>query len=353
MQIKNRGAITNPESRFETETREFYDDGWEVFDEEELPTLETILYPDKAKSIINYNDSPDLSFDASINPYRGCEHGCIYCYARPAHGYMNLSSGLDFETKIFYKVDAAKLLEQDLAKKKYVCEPIVIGANTDPYQPTESKLKVTRSILEVCHRYKQPIAIITKNAMIERDLDILSDMAKDNLVKIAISITTLKTGLKILMEPRTSAPSARLRAVRNLRDNNICVRVMAAPMIPMINDTELESILQAASEAGAEYASYTLVRLPHEVKILFREWLAKHFPERAAHVMSLIQQMRGGKDYDATFGKRMVGEGEFAKLLSIRFEKACKRFKLNIKPSTPLNLNLFTKPNLSNQLSLF
>ena len=198
MQIKNRGAITNPESRFETETREFYDDGWEVFDEEELPTLETILYPDKAKSIINYNDSPDIGFDASINPYRGCEHGCIYCYARPAHGYMNLSSGLDFETKIFYKVDAAKLLEQDLAKKKYVCEPIVIGANTDPYQPTESKLKVTRSILEVCHRYKQPIAIITKNAMIERDMDILSDMAKSNLVKVAVSITTLKTGLKIL-----------------------------------------------------------------------------------------------------------------------------------------------------------
>ncbi|HVV68653.1 MAG TPA: PA0069 family radical SAM protein [Gammaproteobacteria bacterium] len=354
MQIKHRGAITNPEGRFEKEKRENIDDGWDISEPEILPTLETLLLQDKAKTIITRNDSPDIGFEQSINPYRGCEHGCIYCYARPSHAYMNLSPGLDFESKIFYKVDASKILEQQLAKPNYICQPIMLGANTDPYQPVEGKLKVTRSILEVLHRYKHPVAVITKSTLIERDLDLLTDMAKQRLTKVAVTITTLSNSLKQILEPRAAAPSARLRIIRNFAAAGIPVRIMAAPMIPMINDMELEAILQKASEAGAMYAGYTFIRLPFEVKDLFKEWLLKHFPERKEHVMSLIRQSRGGKEYDAAFDQRMHGQGEFANLLAMRFKLACKRFNLNVTANAELKTQLFRPPRkFSAQLDLF
>ncbi|KTD25194.1 PA0069 family radical SAM protein [Legionella maceachernii] len=340
--IKNRGALSNPEGRFEITQHENVDDGWPI-EEEILPPLMTELWVEKAKTIISHNDSPDLGFEQSINPYRGCEHGCIYCYARPSHAYLNLSPGLDFETKIFYKADAANLLEKELNKPRYVCKPIVLGANTDPYQPAEAKLKVTRSLLEVLHQYQHPVSIITKNALIERDLDLLVSMAQQNLVKVAVSLTTLSPQLKHIMEPRTTTPAGRLRTIKHLSENQIPVRVMTAPVIPMVNDMELEKILQAASEAGARHASYVLIRLPHEVKDLFKEWLTQHFPQRAEHIMSIIRQMRGGKDYDSTFGKRMRGEGEYANLLATRFRLACKRFNLNTLPSTELALDKFRK----------
>lgn len=353
MIIKNRGAVSNPEGRFEIKTHENYDDGWERFEDDELPVLQTMLFEENPKTLITTNDSPDIGFDQSINPYRGCEHGCIYCYARPAHGYMNLSAGIDFETKIFYKNNAAAVLERDLAKKNYICKPIVIGGNTDPYQPAESKLKITRSIIEVLHRYQHPFSIITKNTMIERDMDLIEDMARKNLVKVAVSVTTLSTKLKVILEPRTSAPKAKLRLIKNLSAAKIPLRVMTAPIIPMINDMELEQLLEAVTEAGARHASYVLVRLPHEVKDLFKEWLEKHFPERAKHVMSIITQMRGGKAYDSTFGKRMVGEGEFARLLALRYAKACRRLGLNQESSPPFDTSLFIKPNLSPQMGLW
>lgn len=340
---KNRGATINPEGRFEKEQRENFNDGWDI-EEDELPPLETTLLRDVAKTLINYNDSPDIGFDQSINPYRGCEHGCVYCYARPSHAYMNLSPGLDFETKIFYKVNAAQLLENDLSKPSYVCKPTVLGANTDPYQPAESKLKITRQILEVMNRYNHPVIIITKGRLIERDLDILEQMAAKRLVKVAVSLTTLSNDLKQKLEPRTATPRARLRVIKNLTAINVPVTVMAAPMIPMINDMELEKILHAASEAGALYAGFVLVRLPYEVKDIFKEWLKLHFPDRAEHVMSVIKQMRGGKEYDSTFGKRMRGEGEFAELLATRFNLACKRFKLNVAQSLELDTTSFTRP---------
>lgn len=339
---KNRGALSNPEGRFEPLTYEQVDDGWDR-EEEALPPLETCLLPETAKTIISRNDSPDLGFEQSINPYRGCEHGCIYCYARPSHSYVNLSAGLDFETKIFYKVDAARILERELNKARYVCKPIVLGANTDPYQPAEATLKITRSLLEVLKDHQHPVILITKNTLIERDLDLLAPMAKNNLAKVAISVTTLSTQLKRIMEPRTSAPAGRLRVIKHLANHQIPVRVMVAPIIPMVNDMEMEKILLAASQAGASHASYVLIRLPYEVKDLFQEWLTKHFPQRAEHIMSLIRQMRGGKDYDAQFGSRMRGEGAFANLLATRFRLACKRFNLNNAPSPELDLKKFRK----------
>lgn len=354
---KNRGAISNPEGRFETTTTERFTDGWEL-EEELLPPLETFFMPEQSKTIISRNDSPDIGFEQSINPYRGCEHGCIYCYARPSHAYINLSPGLDFETKIFYKADAAKNLEQELNKARYVCKPIVLGANTDPYQPAEAKFKITRSLLEVLNRYHHPVVIITKSSLVERDRDILRELAQKNLVRVAVSITTLSRQLKRIMEPRTSTPSARLNTVRRLTDQEIPVRVMVAPVIPMITDCELEKILQESSKAGARYANYVLIRLPYEVKDLFKEWLMQHFPDRASHVMSLIRQMRGGKEYDSTFGTRMRGEGEYANLLKTRFNLACKRYHLNLTTSDPLNVQQFKKPTpatkeIAQQLNLW
>lgn len=353
IKIKNRGAISNPEGRFENLKREKESDGWDFVDEEEtIPVLETMLFKENAKSIITRNDSPDIGFEQSINPYKGCEHGCIYCYARPAHAYLNLSSGLDFETKIFYKDNAAKLLEKEITHPNYECKLIMLGSNTDPYQPTESKLKITQSILEVLNKYNHPVMIITKSSLIERDIDLLADMASRQLVKVAVSLTTLSVDLKRTLEPRTSSPQARLRTIRKLSGRGIPVRVMAAPIIPMINDKELEKILSSASEAGAQYAGYVVIRLPHEVKDLFKEWLANHFPDRAEHVMSLIRQMRGGKEYDSTFGMRMRGEGEFADLINTRFRLACKRFKLNSTPPTELDTTSFKHPS-KQQLDLW
>ena len=346
---KNRGAISNPEGRFEVTSTERFDDGWEL-EEELLPPFETFLIPEQSKSIISRNDSPDLGFEQSINPYKGCEHGCIYCYARPSHAYLNLSPGLDFETKIFYKADAATLLEKELNKARYVCKPIVLGANTDPYQPAEAKLKITRTLLEVLNSYQHPVTIITKSSLIERDMDILQELAHKNLVQVAVSITTLSRRLKHIMEPRTSTPSGRLNVVRRLSEQNIPARVMVAPIIPIITDHELEKILKAASEAGAMYANYVLIRLPHEVKDLFKEWLAQHFPDSAAHVMSIIRQMRGGKEYDSTFGTRMKGEGEYAQLLATRFKLACKRHQLNIAPPLKLDVHQFKPVKLKNEL---
>jgi DNA repair photolyase len=354
--MKNRGALSNPAGRFEIEKREQVDDGWQRADDdtETVVTLPTTVIPEKAKSIISRNESPDIRFRQSINPYRGCEHGCIYCYARPAHAYLNLSPGLDFETKLFYKANAAELLQQELSKRSYVCEPIILGANTDPYQPIEKKLRITREILEVLQQHNHPVAIITKSALVERDLDILATMAKEQLIHVAISVTTLNTELKRMLEPRASSHQGRLRTIQTLSQAGIPVRVMAAPIIPMINDMELERMLELAAAAGAQYAAYILVRLPHEVKDLFKEWLATHFPQRAQHVMSLIQQMHGGKEYDATFGKRMRGEGNFAKLLATRFQLACRRLKLNQSPDPQLNTTLFSRPRKpSNQLDLW
>lgn len=338
-----RGAVSNPAGRFEKTNVELVDDGWGSLDEP-LPPLRTTVRPDPARSIISRNSSPDLPFSQSINPYRGCEHGCIYCYARPSHAYLNLSPGLDFETQLFYKPDAARLLEQELAAPKYRCSPITIGANTDPYQPIEREYRITRSIIETLARHRHPFSIITKNAMIERDIDLLAPLARDGLVQALISITTLSNELKRTLEPRTSSPAARLRAVRRLAEAGVPVGVMVAPVIPVLTDTEMERILEAAAEAGARSAGYVLLRLPHELKDLFREWLEHNEPLKARHVMSRLQAMRGGRDNDARFGYRQSGEGEYAKLLRKRFELACTRAGLNFGTSFTHNTQLFQPP---------
>ncbi|MDR3414781.1 MAG: PA0069 family radical SAM protein [Nevskia sp.] len=326
--IKGRGTSSRPPGRFESREVERVDDGWGTV-EEELPPLETTVTAEPARSIISRNDSPDLSFEQSINPYKGCEHGCIYCYARPSHAYLNLSPGLDFETRLFYKPNAAELLEQELRRPGYRVGTIALGANTDPYQPIERRLEVTRSILQVLARFRHPVGVITKGAMIERDLDLLADLARDKLVGVGITLTTLDPELKRTLEPRASSPAARLRVMRRLADAGVPVRVMFSPVIPSVNDAELERVLEAAAEAGASTASYVLLRLPYELKDLFREWLDTHLPLRAAHVMSLIQQSRGGKDNDTQFGRRMRGTGHFAELIARRFALARRRYGLD------------------------
>jgi DNA repair photolyase len=326
---KGRGAGSNPEGRFETRRTEAVDDGWPQELADELPPLETTLTAEHAKHVITRNNSPDIAFEQSINPYRGCEHGCVYCYARPAHAYMNLSPGLDFETKIFYKARAAELLEEELLRPNYVCKPINLGANTDPYQPAERDLKVTRSLLEVLQRFRHPLTIVTKSALVQRDMDILADMARDALVSVFVSITTLEASLKRTLEPRAPAPAARLAAVRKLNEAGIPVGVLVAPIIPAVNDHEIEAILEACAQAGARTAAYVMLRLPYEVKDLFREWLANHLPERADHVMSLIRAMRGGKDNDPRFGSRMRGEGTYAELIRQRFQVCSRRLGLD------------------------
>lgn len=325
--IKGRGAVSNPEGRFETRGRENFDDGWDI-EEPPLPALETVVTPETARSIISRNQSPDIPFAQSINPYRGCEHGCIYCFARPTHAYVNLSPGLDFETRLFYKQNAAELLENELRKPGYRPTPITLGANTDPYQPIERKLKVTRSILEVLQQFHHPVSIITKSTLVTRDLDILTDMAQRDLANVMVSITTLDENLKRSLEPRAAGPGARLRCVHALALAGVPVGVLNAPIIPVVNDHEIEHILELAAEAGACGAGYVLLRLPYEVKDLFREWLHAHLPERAAHVMSIIRQTRGGQDYQAEFGTRMRGTGEYAELIARRFALACKKFRL-------------------------
>lgn len=354
IKLKGRGAVSNPEGRFESRSRSAFDDGWDL-PVEELPPLETTVMVDAARTIITRNDSPDIPFEQSINPYRGCEHGCVYCYARPAHAYMNLSPGLDFETRLFYKPNAAELLEQELRKPSYQCSMISLGSNTDPYQPIERQLKVTRGILEVLQRFRHPVGIVTKGAaLIERDIDLLSDMARDGLVLVAISVTTLEADLKRTLEPRAASPAARLRVMKRLSEAGIPVMVMFSPIIPFVNDSEMESVLAAAHDAGARRAGYVMLRLPHEVKTLFREWLETHVPLKARHVMSLIQQMRGGKDNDPRFGSRMQGEGEYARLIARRFELACKRLGLNEGRYRPTDASRFRVPPASgDQIALF
>jgi DNA repair photolyase len=351
-QFKGRGAVSNPAVRFDSLSLEQTHDGW--YEEEAAEHLSETVLPDRARSIITTNDSPDVGFDQSINPYRGCSHGCVYCFARPTHAYLGLSAGLDFETKLFYKADAARLLELELSKPRYVCKPIALGINTDGYQPLEKRLLVTRSILTVLARCRHPVSIVTKSALVLRDMDLLTDLAQHQLVSVTISLTSLTNDIKRTLEPRTASPQARLRVIQQLAQAGIPVGVLLAPVIPAITDHEMEDILVAAKEAGATRAGYVLLRLPHEVKILFREWLAEHYPDRAKHVMSLINQTRGGKDYDSKFGQRMRGTGPYAELLRTRFELA--RRKCGFEPSSrrhELSTDLFRPPATDQpQLSL-
>ncbi|MFD1745824.1 PA0069 family radical SAM protein [Rhizobium helianthi] len=339
---RGRGAGLNPSGRFEEKRRESFDDGWQSL--EELEPFKTTVQIEKPKTAITRNDSPDIPFDRSVNPYRGCEHGCIYCFARPTHSYMGLSAGLDFEAKLFAKPDAPRLLERELSKPDYKVKPIAIGTNTDPYQPIEKEWRIMRQLLEVLSKANHPVMIVTKSAMVTRDIDILSDMAAKGLAKVAISVTTLDRKLARTMEPRCSTPEKRLDAIRQLSDAGIPTATLVSPLIPALNDHELERILEAAKAAGASVAGYILLRLPLEVSPLFRDWLLRHYPERYRHVMSLIKSMRGGKDYDAEFGKRMKGEGPYAWQISRRFEMATKRLGLG-RRGVALRDDLFIRPD--------
>lgn len=368
---KGRGAGINPEGRFEQVEREAFDDGWTHPDENEAensaPKLVTQVTEERAKSIIARNQSPDIPFTQSINPYQGCEHGCIYCYARPSHAYRNLSPGIDFETRIFAKINAAELLRKELSHPGYRCEVIALGANTDPYQPAERKLNITRSVLEVCAEFNQPVGIVTKNALIERDLDILAAMAKKNLVNVFISVNNLDHDIARKLEPRCVAPARRLQAMRALADAGVPVGVLVAPVIPFLTDDQIESVLETAYAHGARRAGYVLLRLPYEVKQLFRDWLEHHYPLKAVHVMSRVHALRGGCDNDPRFGNRMRGEGEFAALLAKRFEMAKRRFGYDrddrMQRNSKVNTALFRVPQsaggapasatTSTQMSLF
>jgi len=350
---KGRGAGINPEGRFETVARAAFDDGWNT-PEEELPPLKTHVTEERVTSIISRNDSPDIPFTQSINPYAGCEHGCSYCYARPAHAYRNLSPGIDFETRLFAKVNAAEKLREELSRPGYRCEVISIGANTDPYQPIEREWKITRGVLEVCAEFNQPVGIVTKNAMVERDLDLLAPMARKNLANVFISVNNLDHDLARTLEPRCSAPARRLRAMRTLSDAGVPVGVLCAPVIPFLTDHQIEPVLEAAWEHGARQAGYVLMRLPWEVKDLFKDWLERHFPLKAKHVMSRIHAMRGGRDNDPNFGSRMRGTGQLADLLAQRFRIACARLGYNGgQRNRSLDTTLFRSPARSGQLSLF
>jgi DNA repair photolyase len=350
--FKGRGSSSNLAGRFDSLILEKADDGWYQDEIVENPA-ETVL-PDRARSVITSNDSPDVGFDVSINPYRGCSHGCIYCFARPTHSYLGLSPGLDFETKLFYKADAVKILEAELAKPRYVCKTIALGINTDGYQPLEKRLEVTRGILAVLERCRHPVTIVTKSALIVRDIDLLSSLAKDQLVSVMVSVTSLSNDIKRTLEPRTASPAARLKVIEQLTQAGIPVGVLIAPVIPAITDHEIEDILSAAKAAGAGRAGCVLLRLPHELKILFREWLAEHYPDRAKHVMSLINQSRGGKDYDSQFGTRMRGTGPYAELLRTRFDLAKRKLGFDdAEERYELNTKLFKPPRPDTpQLSL-
>ncbi len=349
---RGRGAASNASGRFESLQREAYDDGWNDGDAAPKP-LRTTVTAERARTIITRNDSPDVGFDRSINPYRGCEHGCIYCYARPAHAYMGLSPGLDFESKLFFKPEAGRLLERELAKPGYAPGVIHIGGNTDPYQPQEKLLRVTRQVLEVMWAFRHPLSIITKSALIARDLDVLGPLGQAGRARAAVSITTLDRSLARAMEPRAATPERRLEAVRRLTEAGVPTIVMTAPIIPGLNDHEIEAILERAADAGAIGAGYVALRLPREIKDLFAEWLTAQRPDRAARVMSLVRQMRGGKDYDAEWGKRMKGEGPIAEMIAQRFKFARRRHGLD-RPVPALDLTQFRVPPRSgDQLELF
>lgn len=348
--VRGRSSAINPSGRFEPTSRGFFDDGWNSV--EELPPFRTEVQIEKSRSIITRNDSPDIAFDRSINPYRGCEHGCIYCFARPSHAYMGLSPGLDFESRLFAKHDAARLLERELCRDGYKPRTIAIGTNTDPYQPIEKQYRIMREVLEVLEAHKHPVAIITKSVSVIRDMDILSRMAQQRLVKVALSITTLDRRLARTMEPRASTPSRRLEAIRRLSDAGIATSVMVAPVIPGLNDHEIERILDAARAAGAQSAGYVILRLPLEVSPIFKEWLLRHYPDKYRHVMSLVRSIRNGKDYDAEWGKRMKGHGPYAWQIGRRFEISARRLGLNAR-NLSLRTDLFIQPNRNGeQLSL-
>ena len=348
---RGRGARSNESGRFEREAREIVDDGWDSL--ADLPPLQTQITHERPRTIITRNDSPDISFDRSINPYRGCEHGCVYCFARPSHAYMGLSPGLDFETRLFVKGGAADLLERELSAQGYQPRTIAIGTNTDPYQPIEKRHRIMRSILEVLSRANHPVGIVTKSALVTRDLDLLAPMAEKGLAKVALSITSLDRKLSRIMEPRAAQPDKRLDAIRQLSEAGVPTSVMVAPIIPALNDSEVEAILAASYAAGAREAGYVMLRLPLELEDLFSEWLLAHFPHRYRHVMSLVRSMRGGKAYDSTWGKRMVGDGPYAWMTGRRFEIAATRAGFNIQ-RRKLRTDLFTPPKRAGeQLKLF
>ena len=326
---RGRSAGINPSGRFEPLTRHVFDDGWDSL--EDLPPFKTEVQVEKPRTIITRNESPDISFDRSINPYRGCEHGCVYCFARPTHAYMGLSPGLDFEAKLFAKPDAAKLLDKELSKKGYKPRTIAIGTNTDPYQPIEKQYRIMREILEVLESRRHPVGIVTKSALVTRDIDILSRMAEQGLAKVALSVTTLDRTIARTMEPRASTPSKRLEAIRQLTEAGIPTSVMVAPIVPGLTDPEIERILDAARAAGAREAGYVILRLPLEVSPIFKDWLLRHYPDRYRHVMSLVRSMRGGKDYDSEWSKRMSGTGPYAWQIGRRFELAAQRLGLNLE----------------------
>jgi len=355
---RGRGTLSNASGRYEPLARIAFDDGWQSL--EDLPPFKTSVQADATRKIITRNDSPDISFDRSINPYRGCEHGCVYCFARPTHAYLGLSPGLDFEARLFMKPDAASLLERELSAPGYTPRTIAIGTNTDPYQPIERQHEIMRRILEVLERAGHPVGIVTKSALVTRDIDILARMAERKLAKVAISVTTLDPKLARTMEPRAATPSRRLEALRQLSAAGIPTSVMVAPVIPAINDADIERILDACALAGVQGAGYVMLRLPLEVRDLFKEWLLANYPDRFRHVMKLVREMRGGKDYDANFGTRMKGDGPYAWLVGRRFEIACERLGLN-KNKTRLTTEHFQPPLRSaaqkkgggEQLSLF
>jgi DNA repair photolyase len=353
---KGRGATFNPANRYQSEQREPVDDGWASAPEDgesEPAPLKTTVRIAAARTIVSRNDSPDIPFTQSINPYQGCEHGCVYCYARPTHAYLDLSPGLDFETKLFAKPDAARLLRDELGKPGYRCEPIALGANTDPYQPIEREWKITRSVLEVLAACDHPLTITTKGVLIERDLDLLAPMAAKGLVRAFVSIAMLDRELARKLDPRAPSPQRRLQMINALHDAGVPVGVNVAPVIPQLTDCDLEAILESAAAAGARHAGWTMLRLPLEVAPLFRDWLATHYPLRAAHVMSLVRQIRGGKDNESRFGARMGGQGEFADLVRRRFALACKRLGLNADRDAPLDTSRFRPPGAAAQLDLF
>jgi DNA repair photolyase len=355
-----RGARSFLQGRFESVARETFDDGWTP-DEPDPRELKTQVTIERARSIVSHNDSPDVGFSQSINPYRGCEHGCIYCYARPSHAYLELSPGLDFETKLFAKTNAAEVLRETLAKPGYQPSPIALGANTDCYQPIERKYRITRQILEVLADCEHPVTMVTKSALIERDLDILGPMAQKNLVKVFVSIGTLDRELARKLEPRAASPQRRLDVLKKLSEHRVPCGVMVAALIPALNDKTMEHVLEAAAAAGAKEAAYVIMRLPNELKVLFKEWLAEHYPQRAEHVMSIVRQMRGGKENDPNFGSRMSGTGNYAELMEKRFDIACRRFNLNGhtrdhsagREPPELDCSRFRPPSPEGQLKLF
>jgi DNA repair photolyase len=347
---RGRGALDNPHNRFHAHTREASDDGWESAREAE--PLRTQWFPDRSRSVIVYNRSPDVPFDRSINPYRGCEHGCVYCFARPTHAYLDCSPGLDFESRIFYKPDAARLLRKELSRPAYRCQPLALGVNTDAYQPAERKLGITRAILDVLEAFRHPVGIVTKSALVERDIDLLGRMAAQRLVHVMVSVTTLDAQLARSLEPRAAAPRRRLEVIRRLSAAGIPVGVLVAPVIPFLNDSEIERILAEVRDAGALTAGYVMIRLPHEVKDLFQDWLAQHRPGEAQRIMACIRDMRGGRDYDAAFGRRMTGSGVFADLIRQRFDAAVKQLAFPGLPA--FDCASFAPPaELQPQLELF